>query len=198
MVGVCGAGDEFLGGEEVKLTIRASMGLRALMTAVILFTLMASWMVLPSPNQRIESALVATLFGAFSIPALLLATTAIVVVRDIEITLVNMWTTVTIPLGEVASLSAMNGFEVILRSGRRETSSAISHSLIGAISGYPSAKRAIRKIEHFLERDLSTHQSWEPSRERETRRLRSSAIGWTSAYALLVGLVAYVIAGLLK
>lgn len=179
----------------MKLTIRATVGLRALMVAVVLFSLMVSWVVLPSPDQRTEGALLATLFGAFAMPSLLLATTAIVVERDIGITLINMWTTVAIPLGDVASLSARNGFQVVLRSGRRETSSAISSSLIGTLSGYPSAKRAIRKIEQFLDRDLSTPQEWQSSHVEVARKPRLKAIGWSCAYALFVGVMAYVIAG---
>jgi hypothetical protein len=180
----------------MKLTIRATAGLRALMAAVILFTLIVSWVVLPSSNQRVESALIATLFGALAMPSLLLTTTAIVVRRDIEITLVNMWTVVTIPLSDVASLSARNGFEVVLRSGRRETSSAISSSLIGMVAGYPSAKRAIREIEQFLDRELSTPQDWQPSHAGTTGGLRAKAIALTLTYALFVGISAYVIAGL--
>lgn len=178
----------------MKLTIRATAGLRALMVAVILSTLMVSWVVAPSSNQPVESALIATLFGALAMPSLLLTTTAIVVRRNAEITLVNMWTVVTIPLADVASLSARNGFEVVLRSGRREASSAISSSLIGMVAGYPSAKRAIREIEQFLERELSTPQDWQPSHAETTGRLRGKAIAWALAYALFVGTFAYGIA----
>jgi hypothetical protein len=180
----------------VIVTVRATAGLRALMAASTLFSLMVSWVVLPSLDQRVEGALLATLFGFFAMPALLLATTAIVVERDAGITLVNMWTTVTIPLADVAFLSTQKGFEVVLRSGRREPSSAISGSLIGTMSGYPSAKRAVHKIERLLDRDLSTPQDWQPKRGEVTRRLRLRAIGWTSAYACFVGCIAYVIAGL--
>jgi hypothetical protein len=180
----------------LKRTIRATIGLRALVVAAVLLLLMVSWMVVPTLGQRIESALVAALFGVCAIPSLLLATTKIVVDGDVRIALVNMWTIVTIPLSEVASLSSSNGFEVVLRSGRRETASAIASSLIGTVARYPSAKRAIRDIEHFLNRSLSTLQEWQPSQTEVTRRIRFKAIGWGLLYSLFVGAVAYVIAGL--
>lgn len=192
--GVC-TDDESEGSTALTLTIRATIGLRGLMVVAILFALMASWVILPSPTQRTESALMAALFGVFAIPSLLLATAKIVVERDVKIVLVNMWTTVAIPLSEVASLSSSNGFEVVLRSGRRETASAIASSLIGTIARYPSAKRAIRDVEHFLGQSLSTPQEWQPSQAEVTRRIRFRAMEWGLAYSLVVGAVAYVIAG---
>jgi hypothetical protein len=165
------------------------------MAVAVMFILMVSWLVLPSPDKRTENALFAALFGVFTFPSLLVATTAIIVRRDAGIILVNMWTIVTIPLSEVASLSAENGFEVVLKSGRRESSSAIANSLIGTIAKYPSARRAIRRVEQFLGRDLSTPQNWQPGGADVTRRLRLRAMSGCLAYALFVGVVAYFLSG---
>lgn len=110
--------------------------------------------------------------------------------------LVNVWTTASVPLTEVACLSAEDGFEVVLNSGRREASAAISTSLIGAVAGYPSARRAIGTIERWLRRDLSTNPGWQPSAGTVSRTLRWKAIGWCVLYALVVGVVAYFLSGL--
>ncbi|RBY97961.1 hypothetical protein DQ237_03450 [Blastococcus sp. TF02-8] len=178
-----------------RLVIRANPGLRVALVLYLLFMLMWGWLAAPFAEQSsLRCALVATLTGVLAAPALLLGTTAIVVGRDGYLTLVNLWVAVTIPWEDVSHLSAEDGFQVVLRSGRKESSSAIATSLIGTIARYPSARRAIRTIEEFLGQDLSTPRAWQSGDVDTQRTFRSVAVAWAGAYALFVGCVAYLIA----
>ncbi|MCO7219494.1 hypothetical protein [Klenkia sp. PcliD-1-E] len=176
----------------MPVTIRANLGLRVFMGLIIAFQLLINTAILPAFSTAPSAFLYGSMFGALAIPAWLVATSKISADRD-SVQLINMWSTKRIPMDTVRWIAVDNGFEVVLNSGKREGSTAVAQSLIGAIGKYPSARRARTRIEESLGRQFDDPSQWCPDTSTVETRPRVAAIGWGAAYALGAGLLTLLI-----
>lgn len=172
----------------MTVTVRANPGLRVVMGAIIAFQLLINTAIVPAFPTALEAMLYGCMFGTLAIPAWLVATSKIRATTD-SISLTNMWTVKEIPLQTVRWIAVDNGFEVVLNSGRREGSTAVAQSLIGAIGKYPSARRARRHIEEGLGRNFEDPSEWQKDTADVQTNPRLGAFLWGILYALAAGLL---------
>ncbi len=172
------------GADRSELTLRANAGLRLGAAGMVLVSAFMTLALVPGVDpagDRLPAALAGT---AVAIVPIMLGTTA-VRLRGTRVEVVNAILVSTVELDDVAYVDHRNGFEIVLRSGHRVEFAGSAPSLIGAITGYRSARRMIDRLQAAVDRPLTVVSLWQPGDYPVTRRPRTTAMLWCAAYVLL-------------
>ncbi|MEI4273181.1 hypothetical protein TEK04_15750 [Klenkia sp. LSe6-5] len=167
-----------------RLTIPANAGLRgvaAVMLLVSVFMTLAFAPIADPDGRLLPIVAFAAVSTGIGVQPILLGTSKLRL-RGTHLEVVNTVFTYTATLDDIGYLDHRNGFDVVLRSGRRVGFAGSAPSLVGSISRYVSARRMIVRIEEATGRTWTTLTDWAPGDYPVTRRLRTRAALWCAAY----------------
>lgn len=170
--------------ERPWLTIPANAGLRAFTAAMVLVSALMTLVIAPivDPVGRpLPTAALAVVLTGIGVQPILLGTSKLRL-RGTHLEVVNTVFAYTAALDDIGYLDHRNGFDVVLRSGRRIGFAGSAPSLIGTISRYVSARQMIARIEEATGRTWTTLTDWAPGDHPVTRRPRTRAALWCAAH----------------